>query len=201
MTKYVVQSGGLVRFPDKARKYYKEVFSSFKDSDKEIKMLWCFFASADYGEDNLLKKWLELLGGFLPTDCSIHHTATSVENFAQQVAEADVVYFHGGSTDVFLSRVNELDIENQIADKVVCTNSAATLAFSSAGWDSDTREVIKGLAILPIKTMVHFNSNYGADDPRGFLNWGAAKKELEEYGNISLPVHALEEGEFIVVTQ
>ena len=56
-----------------------------------------------------------------------------------------------------------------------------------------------GLGILPIKFIPHYKSNWGSDDPRGSIDWEAALRELEEYGDASLPIHALEEGEYIVI--
>ena len=36
------------------------------------------------------------------------------------------------------------------------------------------------------------------DDPRGPIDWGKAHEELAEFGDKNLPIHALEEGDFIV---
>ncbi|EKE21485.1 MAG: hypothetical protein ACD_7C00216G0001 [uncultured bacterium] len=58
-----------------------------------------------------------------------------------------------------------------------------------------------GLGILPIKFIPHYKSSYGEDDPRGSIDWESAYKELEGCGNKSLPIHALEEGNFIVIEQ
>jgi len=35
-------------------------------------------------------------------------------------------------------------------------------------------------------------------DPRGSIDWESAKKELENFGDKSLPIYALEEGEFAI---
>jgi len=55
-----------------------------------------------------------------------------------------------------------------------------------------------GLGILPIRFIAHFNSNYGTSDPRGPIDWNEAYAQLEKYGDITLPIIALEEGEFVV---
>ena len=56
-----------------------------------------------------------------------------------------------------------------------------------------------GLGILPIKFLAHYKSEYGADDPRGPINWESALEELKNYGDTSLPVHALKEGGYVVI--
>lgn len=62
------------------------------------------------------------------------------------------------------------------------------------------QEIIKGLGNNPKFLLCNFAQN-GNDDPRGPINWEAARKELQELGDASLPVHALKEGEYLVVRQ
>ncbi len=57
-----------------------------------------------------------------------------------------------------------------------------------------------GLGVLPIKFIPHYKSTeYAKEDPRGPIDWGAAYKELRSYKNKDLPIHALEEGDFIIL--
>jgi hypothetical protein len=56
-----------------------------------------------------------------------------------------------------------------------------------------------GLGILPMKFIAHYKSSYGGNDPRGPIDWDKAYSELSKYGDTSLPIHALEEGHFIVI--
>jgi hypothetical protein len=59
-----------------------------------------------------------------------------------------------------------------------------------------------GMGILPIKFIPHYNSAYGSDDPyRGRIDWKQAKNELMHYGDESLPIYAVEEGDFVVFEQ
>lgn len=55
-----------------------------------------------------------------------------------------------------------------------------------------------GLSILPIKFLAHYHSAYGENDPRGPINWQKAYKELSAYGDTTLPICALPEGDFRV---
>jgi hypothetical protein len=57
-----------------------------------------------------------------------------------------------------------------------------------------------GLGILPIKFIPHYKSEtYGNDDTRGPIDWEKAYEDLADYGDKSLPIQALEEGDFVVL--
>lgn len=58
-----------------------------------------------------------------------------------------------------------------------------------------------GLGILPMKFLAHYESSYGSDDARGPVDWRRGYEELKEYGDTTLRVHALKEGEFVVIEQ
>jgi hypothetical protein len=62
----------------------------------------------------------------------------------------------------------------------------------------DWRACASGLGILPIKFIPHYKSSFGDADPRGPIDWDRAYVELEGYGDKSLPIHALKEGEYVV---
>ena len=59
---------------------------------------------------------------------------------------------------------------------------------------------MEGLNVLPIKFLAHYKSAYGAEDPRGPINWEKALEELKEYGDKDLPIYALEEGHYEVIS-
>ncbi len=119
-------------------------------------MLWCFFASDGYETADNFSKWSGLLGKFFPDNLRIEHNVATVQEFKNQVLEADLIYMHGGYTQKFLDRVKGLDLGELFKNKVVCTNSATTIALSTAAWDSEERKVVEGLGILPFKFLVHF---------------------------------------------
>jgi hypothetical protein len=78
-------------------------------------------------------------------------------------------------------------------------SSAGAIMLSACAWDCDERKIAPGLAFVPAKVLVHYQSeSYGADDPRGPINWQQAYRDLAEYGDRKLPVCELREGEFKV---
>ena len=121
--------------------------------------------------------------------------------FAQQIAEADAVIIQGGDDHLLQYWLKKFDIPNIWKDKVVAGSSAGSDALCKCFWTCDWRRCMDGLGIVPIKFIPHFQSNYGNDDPRGPIDWGSAHKDLESYGDASMPIHALKEGNFIIFQQ
>lgn len=196
MTKYVVNSGGLRKYPDLARKFFAEVV---KDLGNQPKILICCFAQPR--EDWEEKFEEDKKGTFFPSDVQPVLTLADPSTFEEQVRDSDAIYIHGGDDHLITYWLQKFNIPELWDGKVVATNSAGSDVLSTHFWTCDWRKLMDGLAILPIKVIPHFDSDYGADDPRGPVNWELAKRELEKYGNTELPVYALPEGEFIVIEQ
>jgi hypothetical protein len=95
--------------------------------------------------------------------------------------------------------LNQYDLPELWKGKVVATNSAGSDALTKHFWTCDWRQCMDGLGILPIKFIPHFKSGYGNDDPRGPVDWKKAYGELVDYGDKFIPIHALEEGDFIII--
>ncbi len=195
-TKYVLNSGGLKNQPERAKEFYAEVF---KDLGPSPKILMCFFAqkredweekftnySKDFHEQANLGSQPEFMMA-MPAD------------FEEQLKWCDAVYIYGGDDYLLQYWLKQFDLPKLWRGKTVATNSAGSDALAKYFWPCDWRACMDGLGILPVKFLAHHNSDFGTDDPRGSIDWNEAKKELENYGDKSLPVYALEEGEFVVI--
>ena len=121
--------------------------------------------------------------------------------FEEQSNQANVIYFHGGDDHLLRYWMNQYDLPKLFKEKVVATNSASSGMLAAHYWTCDWRECAGGLGILPIKFIPHYQSAFGIDDPRGSIDWQKAYEELSAYGDASLPIHALKEGEFEVFEQ
>ncbi len=195
MTKYVLNSGGLKRNIPGAKKFIAEMV---KELGSNPKILFCFFAEKRENWEEKFPQYVEGFRSWSPEGVVPDIELAFPGTFEQQIKKSDIVYIHGGDDHLVLHWLKQFDIPSIWEGKVVGTNSASTHAVSRSFWTCDWRELQDGLGILPIKTLAHFNSSYGETDPRGPVDWGAAKKELAEYGDKSLPIYALEEGEFEV---
>ncbi len=195
MTKYVVNSGNVSGNETKAKKFFVEIL---KDLGDEPKILLCFFAvGREYWEAKFAEK-SELLLSFFPSSVHPQFFLAMPETFEKQISDSDVVYIQGGDDHLVQYWLRQFDLPKIWEGKVVATSSASSHALSKEFWTCDWRKCCDGLGILPMKFLAHFKSEYGATDPRGPIDWNKAYKELEDYGDKSLPIYALEEGDFKV---
>jgi peptidase E len=195
MTKYVLNSGGMRNNVPESKKFIAEIIKSF---DKTPKILFCFFAEKREDWDEKFNKYQVGFNDLMPKGVKPQYLLAFPDVIEEQISNADIIYLHGGDDDLIQYRLSKFNIPEIWEGKVVATNSASSNAIATASWTCDWRNCIDGLGVLPIKFISHYNSNFGANDPRGSVDWEKAKKELEEYGDKSLPIYALEEGEFEV---
>ena len=195
MTKYVLNSGGLKNNPEGAKKFVAEIA---KGLGNQPKILMCFFAEKRENWDEKFDSYTVGFNELAPKDVKPQYLLAFPDVFEEQLSNCDVLYMHGGDDTLLLHWLKQFNLPKIWEGKVVATNSASTHALSKSFWTCDWRELKDGLGILPIKTIAHFNSEYGIDDPRGPIDWEMAKAELAEYGDKTLPIYALEEGEFKV---
>jgi hypothetical protein len=121
--------------------------------------------------------------------------------FEQQCQDSDIIYFHGGDDHLLQYWMRQFNLTRIFKSKVVATSSASSDMLATHHWTCDWRQCADGLGVLPIKFIPHYLSDFGDDDPRGPINWSKAYNDLATYGDRNLPIHALKEGEFIILEQ
>ncbi len=198
MTKYVLNSGGLSNNPKRAKEFFDELIVGLGDKPK---VLLCLFAKPREDWDDKFKEYKDGIITNPPSGVVPKYRWAHPETFKKQLKWCDVVYFWGGDDHLIKYWLNQFEVPNIWKDKVVGTNSSSSNAMSTQFWTCDWRKPFQGLGILPVKFIAHYNSSYGSEDLRGPIDWSKARKELEEYGDKSLPIYALEEGEYVVIEQ
>ena len=198
MTKYVLNSGGLRNHPAKGKKFLAEIVAGLGPNPK---MLVTLFAQPREDWEAKFAQYEDELNNNAPAGVKIDFELAFPDKFVNQVKASDIVYIHGGDDHLVQYWFSKFDIPKIWQGKVVATSSAGSNLLVKNYWTCDWRQCGDGFGILPIRFIPHFKSNYGADDPRGPIDWDAAYKELEAYGDKSLPIHALPEGDFIVINQ
>lgn len=196
MTKYVLNSGGIKNEPELKKKFHQELVKNLGDNPK---FLLCNFAqgreyweSKFQGYSDAISE--DMLEGINPT-----FELALPANFVEQCSYADVIYFHGGDDHLLQYWMKRYNLHDLFRGKVVATNSASSDMLATHHWTGDWRSCADGFGILPIKFIPHYKSSSDDADPRGSINWQKAYDDLTVYGDVSLPIHALKEGEFIVV--
>ena len=196
MTKYILNSGGSRNYPDRAKKFFAEVV---KGLGKTPRLLICRFAQPREDWEKKFTEDKNTLFGLFPKEVTPTLEMAFPATFEEQIKNSDAVYIHGGDDHLIQYWLRKFDIPKIWDGKVVAASSASSHALSKHFWTCDWRKCMDGLGILPIKFLAHFESSYGKDDPRGAIDWQKAYKELETYGDKSLPTHALKEGEYVVI--
>lgn len=196
MTKYVLNSGGIKNQPALKRKFHREIVKELGDKPK---FLLCNFAQGREYWEAKFPGYSNAIAEDMPDGVKPTFELAVPDKFTQQCKNSGVIYFHGGDDHLIQYWMKQFDIPAIFENKVVATNSASSDMLASAYWTCDWRECQDGFGVLPIKFIPHFGSEFGNDDPRGPIDWAKAKFELEQYSDKDLPIHALGEGEFIVI--
>jgi peptidase E len=195
MTKYILNSGGSKRYPDKADKFNKEIV---KDLGSSPRILFCFFATPRELWEEKFVKYSQRFLSSMESGVSPEIGLAFPDKFVEQVKNSDAIIIHGGDDNLLLQYLKKYDLPAIWQGKVVAGSSAGSDALVKHFWASDWRCVMEGLGILPIKFIPHYGSDHNSDEPADPIDWDKAYQELEDYGDKSLPIYALEEGDFIV---
>lgn len=199
MTKYILNSGGGKNFPEKEKAFSNEILKGF---DGEVKILYCLFAQPREHWETKFEGYQENFKKMADSNFKLIFDLALPDKFEEQVAKSDVILIQGGDDELVQYRLSKFDLPNIFDGKIVVGSSAGSDALVSSFWTCDWRKCMDGLGILSIKFNPHFRSEtFGADDPRGPIDWDKAYEELKNYGDKTLPIHALEEGDFVVIEQ
>ena len=196
MTKYVLNSGGLRRNPEKAAKFFREIIRGL---GSEPRILSCTFADKRERWESNFIAYQDFFRRAVGSGVSPRFEMALPDKFVEQIKNSDAIVMSGGDDYLLLAYLKQYDLPAIWEGKVVATNSASSDALAACFWAGDWRQCFAGLGILPIKFIPHYQSEFGADDPRGPIDWAKAHQELAAFGVPNLPIHALREGEFIVI--
>lgn len=197
MTKYVLNSGSVVNYPELAKKFFAEVVKDLGENPKLL--ICCFGKPRQYWEETFARDTEN--NDFFPEGVNPVFDLAFPDVFEKQVDECDAMYIHGGDDHLTQYWLKQYDLPKIWHGKVVATNSGSSNALAEHFWTCDWRKTMDGFGILPIKFLSHYESDFGESDPRGPVDWDAAYKELEAYGDTTLPIYALKEGEYVVIEQ
>jgi hypothetical protein len=195
MTKYVLNSGGIKRKPELKRKFHRELIASLGNNPKFV---LCNFAEGREYWEPKFGSYADGITEDMPEDVYPSFELAMPATFTEQCRRADIIYFLGGDDYLLRYWLQQFELIELFKDKVVATTSASSDALVAQYWTCDWRQCADGFGILPIKFIPHYQSSFGDLDPRGPIDWQKAYDELAAYGDTSLPIHALQEGEYIV---
>ena len=192
MTKYILHGGYSAVAHDRGTAFFGEMTSGFA----EPKVLECLFARPEDEWEAAFAKDK----GFVDqnfADKKIQLQLARFETFIDQIRWADIVYFRGGKTKLLLERLSEFDdLRGLLEGKTVAGSSAGAHMLTTYHYGLSSLKVEKGLALLPLKIIAHYKSDFNAPN----IDWDKAYEKLKNYGE-DLPVFTLAEGQFEVRIQ
>jgi peptidase E len=193
MTKFVLLGGYAGRATDGGVAFYQEVVAGF---DQPVRILDCMFARPEPVWEEMLERDRFTYATALNGMKSII-TLARPESFIEQLRHTDVLHVRGGRTRTLIDTLALIQgWEQELDGKTVAGSSAGVNFLAKHYYSLDDQQVYQGLGILPIKALVHYESDYNAPN----IDWQQARAELEAIDDGSELV-ALHEGEFKVVEQ
>jgi len=157
-TKFVLHGGF-----NKEKGYIKDEFfkEALQNTPKHVKVLLVFFAeSEEYLELRIkqCKDQFEKNKGSRDLDLKMAIDKTFVEDCIW----ADVIFLSGGHTVKLLARLENLSNLKQLFDKkTIVGDSAGVNVLGEIFYSRKTKEISKGLGILPFKIVVHYAEDMG----------------------------------------
>lgn len=117
--------------------------------------------------------------------------------FENQIKWANIIWLHGGDETLLSYWLDKYDLKSLFSKKVVIGSSAGAEYLSKTFNTPDWREIKNGRGFVDANVITHYESDYGADDPRGPVDWEKMKDDLKEY-DPNTKVYCIGEGDFVV---
>lgn len=161
-----------------------------------VKLLDCLFARPKDNWELAHRQDQEFFTNNLP-GTKLEIAMAVPENFTQQVAWADLLYIRGGACEPLLVEFlsQNLDWFKALQGKTFAGSSAGADAVCKYYYDLDNVKTAQGLGLLPLKILVHYQSDYNAEH----MDWRRAEAELRACQPEDLEIVKLREGEFKVI--
>jgi peptidase E len=151
--------------------FYSEIL---KDAPEGAQVLLVCFAKED---DSVAGATEKVKAEFLAAKWQqhIHIAVAEKETFAEQIKNADAVYFHGGTTLRLLNSLLQFPgLRDWLRGKIVAGESAGANVWCTTFYSPSADVIEGGLAFLPIKIIPHYTDAF-----QGILdNVGEGLEEL-----------------------
>ena len=193
MTKFILAGGCDRLYPE----YLTQLARVIETAVQQPKILSCWFSNSDEESE---AKFPEYQAHFLKffSEGSSFIKADRV-TFIDQIRSADVIYFHGGHTELLFTALEPYgDLRASFEGKIVVGSSAGTNYLSSFGFSPRKASAQKGSGILDIATVVHYGSAGFGDMKFEPSFWDDAVKQVREKSG-KQEVLLLHEGTFSVI--
>lgn len=187
MTKYILHGGETKVENESNRKFFFECTNLLQTA---VNVLCIYFAkstgSIEEAFEFAKQKFMEAAAP--GKELTFVLADENLEILRKQIQDADVVYIHGGDTDVLKDKLFGLsDFAQRIAGKTVAGSSAGAYILARYYYSNSKSGIYEGFGLLPVKVFAHWS-----EEKQG------QRVELEQFGE-KLPVYTIPETEFVII--
>ena len=191
MTNFILVGGYPRKAADGGKAFAEALTSAF---DEPIKLLVCLFARPEDAWEKAFSDDREFFSAHLP-DKWIEFKCATKEGFLEELAWSDAVYFRGGDAPMLIKALAKQEgWRTMLHGKTVAGSSVGADMLTAHHYDGDRCRLADGLRLIPVKTLVHYRSDYNAPN----IDWDEAERSLAAYGE-PLKMVMLREGEFLAM--
>jgi peptidase E len=188
MTKFIFHGGGVDPKTNSDDSFYKELVKNVPENGT---VLLVYFASrSDENSEKIALdtgKCIEFSEGK-----SLRIIVATPEDFLDQVAVSDAIYFRGGSTEKLLTILHMYpNLKEKLLGKTLSGSSAGAYALSTYFSSHYEDSAAVGLGIAPVRVVTHFESSTMPPNNR-------AVEALKNIAN-EMELIVLREGEWKVI--
>jgi len=173
--------------------YGKRLANKIAKHASRPRILSCFFSAPESEWAHKAKDWKEWFLTELTQPFTYDYAKPAT--FLEQMDAADVIYFHGGDTELLFKTLPDVaTLKAHFSGKIVVGSSAGANMLSTHYWSSSRGVLGEGLSILDVNIMVH----YGSDDKRIGADWKQEEAEFKKLIGTD-KILRLPEGRFVVI--
>lgn len=193
MTKFILHGGFTRELNELNDGYFQEIVRTLKDGDKVLMVL---FARKAEEYDELFEREVNNIKRNAGHK-KLESLLADRKKFIEQVKESAAIVILGGETEQLKEVIRSYpEFLDTIKGKVVAGSSAGAYLFSTVHSSASEGGIYKGLGVLPIKLVCHYQSESGRFD---YVGEDELQKVVEYPGNLELVV--LKDFEWRVFTQ
>lgn len=157
-TKYILHGGDAQIINKENDPFYAEIL---KDTPDKLKILLVYFANdAERNEERKMGNVEQF--NRVKGNKNIEYEIAKEDVFLDQIKKSNIVYIRGGSTPVLMKALSLFgDLKEAFEGKVVSGESAGMNSLVKYCYSKSGGGVTKGLGIINIKTISHFDGVRG----------------------------------------
>jgi peptidase E len=165
--------------------------------EEKVRFLSCFFGRDESAWDRSSNDWSHWLGTQFSSDLA--YSVATRDSFREQVADADVIYLHGGMTKLLLEGLAPFgDLAAMFEGKIVIGSSAGANVIASTYYSPKSDTSGKGRGLVNVSAIVHYGANDGGDVSLTHEQWQRVIDITEGTAGHSEELVLLPEGSFSI---